>query len=83
MRKRLKNVRPAKKVAPVFSPAEMRALTRLKKSVDASYSNFWWVALGINKPPKPPRIDELVNALSESKLVDHLARILPPPRPPF
>lgn len=80
MAKRRKSIRRGKRVSPVRSPADLRALRRLKKATDAAYKDFWLVALGI-KPPRPPKIEPFFCLVG--KTMDYLARSLPPLRPPL
>jgi len=81
MAKRRKIVRRATSASVVRSRLELLELKRLKKATDRAYENFWLNALGINKPPNPPRSEELLCQVGQ--VVDYLMKILPPPRPPF
>lgn len=69
----------AKRRKSAFSPADLRALLKLKRRTDALYKNFWAGAQG-TKPPRPPKIEPLLCSIGH--VVDFIAK-LPPPRPPL
>jgi hypothetical protein len=79
MAKRRKTTR-AKRASAALSPAQARKLKILKVKLDAVYRNFWYEALGIVQPPRPPKVEPFLCTVG--KTIDAIARILPPPHPP-
>jgi hypothetical protein len=65
---------------PALTAVQRRKLKSLKVKLDVVYRNFWYEALGIVQPPRPPKVEPFLCKVGQT--IDAIARILPPPHPP-